>query len=193
MPIHNEFYETIRVSRPEIDRFNKDGFIHMRSVLTPRTFAYIETTITAEVRSRMAPVSSSQEQTTYQKAFKQNMNLLTLNEVVKEFAEGRSLPISDDSEARLQTLLTGQGFDLIEEPFALGDMSFHSGWTYHRAGSNSTDTARKLMTVICMDAEMRLKHPENDFQNADWQAWCPGAVPGEPIRTPLNPVLHTRS
>lgn len=219
----------------------------------------------------MAHYAEGQEQTTYQKAFTQVMNLWTVNEVVKEFVfsrrlaslaaqllevdsvrlyhdqalykeksggytpwhadqfywplasdravtawiplqstpiemgplvfcaksqrytGGRSLPISDESEAQLDALLHEQNFEIVEEPFALGDVSFHLGWTYHRAGPNTTDSARKVMTMIYMDADMRLKHPENDFQHADWQTWCPGAVPGEPIRTALNPVLHTRS
>jgi hypothetical protein len=37
---------------------------------------------------------------------------------------------------------------------------------------------------------MRLKAPENHMQQADWDTWCPGAVIGEIIDTPLNPVLY---
>ena len=40
---------------------------------------------------------------------------------------------------------------------------------------------------------MHLKAPANEFQQADWDAWCPGARIGEPIDTPLNPVLYYRS
>ena len=45
------------------------------------------------------------------------------------------------------------------------------------------------MTVIYMDAAMRLCEPRNDNQRADRATWCPGAVVGERIETPLNPVL----
>jgi hypothetical protein len=46
------------------------------------------------------------------------------------------------------------------------------------------------MTVIYMDAEMRLAAPRNRNQQVDGETWCPGAVVGEKIRTPLNPVLY---
>lgn len=271
MPTLSELHEPVRLGRPELERFNEDGFIHLKHVLSARTLAAVEAAITAEVRSRMAPLADGQDASTYQKAFTQVMNLWTMNEVVKEFVfsrrvasaaaqllgvdsvrlyhdqalykeksggytpwhadqfywplasdravtawiplqetplnmgplvfcaksqaftGGRDLPISDESEAKLDALLREQAFEIVEEPFSLGDVSFHLGWTYHRAGPNTSGTARKVMTMIYMDAEMRLKHPENDFQREDWRTWCPGAVPGEPIRTPLNPIVYSSS
>ncbi len=104
--------------------------------------------------------------------------------------EGRTLKISDDSEALIQQKLTLSDFEKIVEPFDMGEVSFHSGWTFHRAGPNTTTTMRKVMTIIYMDKEMRLKHPENENQLLDWQTWCPGALIGKVIETPLNPVLY---
>jgi hypothetical protein len=86
---------------------------------------------------------------------------------------GRELPISDESEAEM----------------ALGDVSFHSGWTFHRAGPNRTPRMRAVMTVIYMDADLRLAAPKNAYQQNDWDTWSPGAVVGEPVATPINPVL----
>jgi ectoine hydroxylase-related dioxygenase (phytanoyl-CoA dioxygenase family) len=106
-----------------------------------------------------------------------------------KLTEGRNLPISDDSQVLIEETLKSHGFSQVEEPFSLGEVSFHKGWLYHRAGANLTDSMRKVMTVIYMDADMRLKHPENPNQQADWDAWCPGAKVGEIINTPLNPVL----
>lgn len=51
---------------------------------------------------------------------------------------------------------------------------------------------RKVMTVIYMDKDMKLKRPENANQIADWETWCPGAEVGKAIDTPLNPVLYER-
>ena len=48
------------------------------------------------------------------------------------------------------------------------------------------------MTVIYMDEDMRLAEPRNEYQQADWEGWCPGAKVGEVIDSPLNPVLWTR-
>ena len=78
----------------------------------------------------------------------------------------------------------------VEEPFGLGEVSFHSGWTFHRAGPNRTERTREVMTVIYMDKGMRLAAPRNRNQELDRDAWCPGAAVGETIATPLNPVLY---
>src|SRR5690606_41805930 len=69
------------------------------------------------------------------------------------------------------------------EPFDLGEVSFHLGWTFHRAGANRSQQPRSVMTVIYMDRDMRLKAPENHMQQQDWEKWCAGAVPGEIIDT----------
>ncbi len=119
------------------------------------------------------------------------MGPLSFSAKSHRFLDGRNLPISDQSEAELQRLLENEQFPYVEEPYGLGDVSFHMGWTYHRAGPNTTDHVRKVMTMIYMDQDMRLKQPENPFQQADMEAWCPGANPGERIRTPLNPALYS--
>ena len=108
----------------------------------------------------------------------------------QQLQEGRTLKISDDSEALIQKKLTLNDFKKVVEPFDLGEVSFHNGWVFHRAGANNTNRMRKVMTVIYMDKDMRLKEPENENQQADWETWCPGAVPGEVINTPLNPILY---
>jgi ectoine hydroxylase-related dioxygenase (phytanoyl-CoA dioxygenase family) len=102
---------------------------------------------------------------------------------------GRDLPISDESEAEVAKALEKAALPMVEEPFALGDVSFHSGWTFHRAGENRTSRTREVMTVIFMDAEMRLAAPRNRNQEIDRETWCPGAVVGETIATRLNPRL----
>jgi ectoine hydroxylase-related dioxygenase (phytanoyl-CoA dioxygenase family) len=103
--------------------------------------------------------------------------------------EGRELAISDDSEKMIAQKLRVTDFKHVIEPFDLGEVSFHSGWVFHRAGANKTDQMRKVMTVIYMDKNMILKEPENENQQKDWEVWCPGAKVGEIINTELNPVV----
>lgn len=106
--------------------------------------------------------------------------------------EGRSLKISDDSENLIQKKLTLNDFEKLVEPFDVGEVSFHMGWVFHRAGPNTTQHMRKVMTIIYMDKDMTLMEPKNDNQLADWETWCPGAKIGEVINTPLNPVLYQK-
>lgn len=103
--------------------------------------------------------------------------------------EGRELAISDESEQKIAKQLRINNFPLIAEAFDIGEVSFHSGWVFHRAGANQSQQMRKVMTIIYMDKEMRLKAPENSGQQADRETWCPGASIGEIIDTPLNPIL----
>jgi ectoine hydroxylase-related dioxygenase (phytanoyl-CoA dioxygenase family) len=102
---------------------------------------------------------------------------------------GRDLGISDESEHAITANMEAQGFRVVDEPFDLGEVSFHSGWTFHRAGPNRSTQPRSVMTVIYMDRDMRLKAPDNHMQQADWERWCTGAVVGEVIDTPKNPLL----
>jgi ectoine hydroxylase-related dioxygenase (phytanoyl-CoA dioxygenase family) len=109
-----------------------------------------------------------------------------------EIMDGRDLSISEKSEVTIQTRLKVTDFKHVIEPFDIGEVSFHSGWVFHRAGANTTNSMRKVMTIIYMDKDMRLKKPENDGQQNDWDTWCPGAEIGKIIDSPLNPVLYTK-
>lgn len=108
-----------------------------------------------------------------------------------QIVEGREFAISDSSEKMIQERLRVTDFTHIIEPFDAGEISFHSGWIFHRAGANRSREMRKVMTIIYMDSEMRLKAPENSNQQNDWDTWCPGAVIDEIIQTPLNPLLFS--
>jgi len=109
-----------------------------------------------------------------------------------QIVEGRELAISDKSEMILQQKLKLTDFKHVIEPFNLGEVSFHSGWVFHRAGANTSSQMRKVMTAIFMDKDMLLKNPENKNQVNDWNTWCPGAAIGSVIDPPLNPVLFSR-
>jgi ectoine hydroxylase-related dioxygenase (phytanoyl-CoA dioxygenase family) len=106
--------------------------------------------------------------------------------------DGRELEIGDQSEAVMQKKLRVTDFEHVIEPFDIGEISFHSGWIFHRAGANTTHDMRKVMTIIYMDKDMLLKQPDNANQENDWKTWCPGAQVGEIIDTPLNPVIYAR-
>lgn len=107
----------------------------------------------------------------------------------QEIMLGRELSISDESEQVIQKNLRINNFPHTIEAFDIGEVSFHSGWIFHRAGPNTSGKTRKVMTVIYMDKDMTLKKPENDGQKNDWETWCPGVAIGETIDSHLNPVV----
>lgn len=108
----------------------------------------------------------------------------------QQLLEGRQLEIGDESEEKIGKLLRLTDFEQHVSPYALGEVSFHSGWVFHRAGANTSSMMRKVMTVIYMDGAMKLKQPENKNQERDWHRWCPGAEIGKVIDTPINPILY---
>ncbi len=117
------------------------------------------------------------------------MGPLAFCEKSHRFQVGRDLEISDDSELTLKEAL--KQFQMEESGFELGEVSFHAGWMFHRAGANSTDRPRRVMTIIYMDEDMRLAVPKNKNQARDTQRWCPGVQIGEVIASHLNPALYS--
>ena len=104
---------------------------------------------------------------------------------------GRDLVISDESERLIREAIASEGITEVIEPYAAGEVSFHLGWTLHRAGPNTTTEARRVHTVIYMDEAMRLAQPKNASQEADHRAWTPSTRVGEVMADALNPVLHS--
>jgi ectoine hydroxylase-related dioxygenase (phytanoyl-CoA dioxygenase family) len=119
------------------------------------------------------------------------MGPLAFCEKSHRFQIGRDLEISDESELTLKAALNS--FRMEESPFELGEVSFHSGWTFHRAGANSTSSPREVMTVIYMDENITLANPRNKNQVNDIARWCPGVPIGQVIASPLNPILFSRT
>jgi len=258
------------ISREHIERFEADGFIHLKSVLGPELleeYGREITRLTITLNTQTKPLN---ERTTYDRAFLQVMNLWQESEKVKAFvfnktlgriatellrvrgvrlyhdqslykepgggitpahadqyywplasdrtitawvplqavpiqmgplsfyagsqheAFGRDLGISDESEAAITAMMEARQFPFVQNPYELGDVSFHLGWTFHKAGPNISTQPRSVMTMIYMDINMVLQEPTNQIQHGDWAQWCPGAKIGEIIQTPKNPIIYER-
>ncbi len=105
------------------------------------------------------------------------------------FQAGRDLEISDESEITLKEALNH--FRMEDGSYDLGDVSFHAGWTFHRAGANSTERPREVMTVIYMDENIRLSPAKNKNHLMDMDRWMPGLKAGDVLSSPLNPVVYS--
>ena len=266
--LHAELDAPFDLTPAQVDRFERDGYIRLRNVLSPEVLGHYGEEITRQVIRLNTLKKPMHLRSTYEKAFLQVMNLWRQSETVKqfvfskrlariaaelmgvrgvrlyhdqalykepsggftpwhadqyywplaspntctvwiplqetlmnmgplafakgsqEFEFGRDLVISDESEEKLQAALKQAAFSLDERPFDLGEVSYHYGWTYHRAGPNTSDRPRRVMTIIYMEDGMRLAAPKNKAQENDWRDWLPGAQIGQAISTELNPVLY---
>jgi ectoine hydroxylase-related dioxygenase (phytanoyl-CoA dioxygenase family) len=106
------------------------------------------------------------------------------------FKVGRELEISDESEQKISKELLDHKLPLDNTPFDLGEVSFHYGWTFHRAGANTSADPRKVMTIIYMEDGIRLAKPTSKAQQNDWETWMSGCAIGDAVATPLNPVIY---
>lgn len=104
-------------------------------------------------------------------------------------AFGRDLEISDDSESRIQKSLKEAQADIDETPFELGEISYHLGWTFHRAGPNTSTEPRRVMTMIYVDENIRLAAPRTRGQENDRKAFCEGVEIGGVLNGALTPVV----
>jgi len=103
---------------------------------------------------------------------------------------GRDLEIGDESEQFVGDLVRKDRFREDIAPFDFGDVSFHSGWTFHHTGPNCTDRPRAVMTIIYMADGIRLTEPARKQHYADSEAFMPGVQPGEVVCSELNPILN---
>jgi ectoine hydroxylase-related dioxygenase (phytanoyl-CoA dioxygenase family) len=110
----------------------------------------------------------------------------------QHYEQGRQLAISDESERQLHQSFEKQNYPVLNTPFDLGEVSYHMGWTFHRAGGNSSDRPRAVMTVIYMEDGLRLIEPRTSHHRADREAFMPGTAVGEIIDGPLTPVIWRR-
>ena len=100
--------------------------------------------------------------------------------------------ISDDSEAHFDGLVSRTGAALsVPVSMSAGDATFHGGWTLHKAGGNSSEMTREVMTVIYFASDLTVQTPTNEPQRRDLARWLPGLVPGDRAASELNPVVPT--
>ena len=103
---------------------------------------------------------------------------------------GRDITISDESEARIGRSMREQNFKVVNTPFDLGEVSYHYGWTFHRADPNVSDRARRVMTIIYMEDGMRLAPPARLNHEQDRNAFMSDVEVGAVIDGKLTPVIY---
>lgn len=104
------------------------------------------------------------------------------------------LALSDRSERYFRDLVREKAIPLEDHgAMALGDATFHAGWTLHTAPPNPTPHLRAVMTVIWYADGLRGIEPQHEWHEKDYAKWLPGVRPGEPAASDLNPVVWRRS
>lgn len=100
------------------------------------------------------------------------------------------MPISDESEALFERFVADRGYEIVAAgAMKAGDATFHSGWTLHSAGGNTSPRMREAMTIIYFPDGTRVGAADNENRRADLKSWLPGLQPGDVAASPLNPLV----
>jgi len=76
-------------------------------------------------------------------------------------------------------------------PMSPGDVTFHSGNTYHFAKKNDLSKEREVITVVFFEDGARLIEEGNDPNKlVHWKRIFPGLPQGERAASPYTPVLY---
>lgn len=100
--------------------------------------------------------------------------------------------ISDESHAAVSRLIADHR--LAQHSYgalAVGDATFHAGWTLHSAPGNPTDQVREVMTVIYYAADARCLAPRA-HQNGEYDLWLKGLKPGDVVAGEQHPIAWSR-
>lgn len=106
------------------------------------------------------------------------------------FEMGRELGISDESETRIGRSMKEHNYPLVDEPFDLGEVSFHYGWTFHRAGPNTSTKPRAVMTIIYIEDGIRLVEPTTKARQGDRAAFAADVEIGAVMNGKMTPIIY---
>lgn len=91
-------------------------------------------------------------------------------------------------DLQVSETLRDAGVVVHDEPFALGDVSFHSTLCFHTAGANRTTRPRMVLgATYYADGARVIDHPT--MVSGDWRLFVPDTEPGQPAASARNPVV----
>lgn len=127
-------------------------------------------------------------------AIPQNMGPLAFAVGMENYRLVESVALSrfDTSYDRaINDVFAEQGVVVDDGAFALGEISFHHGQSFHTAGPNNTSESRMVLATTYFEDGARVI-PAPTMISGDWRKFMPSVGPGETIQSPYNPVCFAR-
>ncbi len=78
---------------------------------------------------------------------------------------------------------------VVDSPYAVGEISFHSAACFHTAGPNRTVLPRRALATTYVADGVRVVDAPTMVSGA-WRDFLPGVQPGGLVDSPLNPLLR---
>jgi len=79
-----------------------------------------------------------------------------------------------------------------QQPFAMGEVSFHHNLCFHSAGANRTRYSRMALANTYFVSGARVIDKPT-MVSGDWQKFMPGVAPGEIVDSEFNPICWSQS
>ena len=95
---------------------------------------------------------------------------------------------SDTSyDKKISDIFKKKQVTIVEEPFELGEVSFHHNLSFHTASANKTNQSRVVLAnTYFADGTRVVNNPT--MISGDWKKFIPETNPGEIISSNLNPI-----
>ncbi len=90
-------------------------------------------------------------------------------------------------DRKIKNVFKKKQVSIIEEPFELGEVSFHHNLSFHTASENKTTQSRiVLANTYFADGARVINDPT--MISGDWEKFIPNTKPGEIVSSYLNPI-----
>lgn len=90
-------------------------------------------------------------------------------------------------DKKINNVFKTKQVSIVEEPFELGEVSFHHNLSFHTASENKTTQSRiVLANTYFVDGARVVNNP--NMISGDWKKFIPATKPGEVISSNLNPI-----
>ena len=90
-------------------------------------------------------------------------------------------------DRKINNVFKTEQVSVVEEPFELGEVSFHHNLSFHTASENKTTQSRiVLANTFFADGARVVNNPT--MISGDWKKFIPETNPGEIVSSDLNPI-----
>ena len=90
-------------------------------------------------------------------------------------------------DRKINNVFKKKQVSIVEEPFELGEVSFHHNLSFHTASENKTTQSRVVLAnTYFADGARVVKNPT--MISGDWKKFIPDTKPGEIVSSNLNPI-----
>ncbi len=90
-------------------------------------------------------------------------------------------------DVKINDVFKKNDVSIVEEPFELGEVSFHHNLSFHTASENKTTQSRiVLANTYFADGARVVNNPT--MISGDWKKFIPATKPGEIVSSDLNPI-----